>query len=153
ADASDFEQWVDGRRAALAADGACCIESFAKELADTDRLEHAAEQWRRLALADLLNACYATAYMEARVGPGDGGGAISQGRGYAFRLKEEFDVEPDASVSRLLSRLRDAGDAPPLSVARKPVERPPAPAEAPIAPQPQEPIVAIPPTPAPPGVV
>jgi DNA-binding SARP family transcriptional activator/tetratricopeptide (TPR) repeat protein/TolB-like protein len=140
ADAPDFEQWVDGRRATLARDGARAIESFAKELAETGRLDHAAEQWRRLASADPLNARYATAYMEARVVIGDRVGAVCHGRAHAARVKEELDVEPDASVIRLLLRLRQAGDAPAPTVLRKTIDAPsaPTPRAMPITPQHQE---------------
>src|SRR5215831_8550190 len=132
ANAPDFDQWADARRATYSAAGARAIDSFAEELREAGRLESAAEQWRRLTLSDPLSARFATAYMEARVALDDRVGVIAYGRAYAARVKEELDAEPDPSVTRLLSQLRE------IAVNREPVERSPARTDAPISIEPVE---------------
>ncbi|AHG88459.1 transcriptional activator domain-containing protein [Gemmatirosa kalamazoonensis] len=129
ADAPEFERWVEGERASLAADGTRAIELAARESAAAGRHDEASALWQRLTRLDPFSARYAAACMESLGVVGDRAAALAHGRAYMDRMRRELGVEPDRAVQTLLDRLRD-GDptlapAAAVSVASRPAVEPP----------------------------
>ena len=95
--APEFERWVDGERASVAATALQCIER-AGEALDIQDPARALAHWRRLAALDPLNARYAIACIERLVQRGERTGALACATAHAAMVRTEFDTEPDARV-------------------------------------------------------
>ena len=132
---SEFEQWVETERSALAHEFATTLERVAN-LA-TQRGDHAAAvtHWRKLAGTDPLNARIALSAMHALIAVGDVGGAVQHARLHEALLDQELGLPPDKDVAALARQLRARPEpaAPPPPADLPPVEAPVAPATVPNA--------------------
>ena len=103
----EFEQWSSAQRARFedAVVGAITeLAARAEEARDT----RAAVEWRkRLAVMRPLDSAIATDLMRALAAAGDRAGAIRHAEIHAILLREELGIEPDASVTTLVARLRE----------------------------------------------
>jgi DNA-binding SARP family transcriptional activator/tetratricopeptide (TPR) repeat protein len=129
ADAPEFERWVESERASFVADAGRAIAALAAESAAQGRRAEAAEYWGRLARLDPVNSRVAVQYMEALAALGDRTSALAHGKAHTDFLRREFDAEPDAQVSDLMTRLRPAAPSA-IDAARPRQEPPPTPDEA-----------------------
>jgi TolB-like protein/DNA-binding SARP family transcriptional activator len=117
--ADEFERWVASERAALARDVARSLESLAERASAVGESREAVEWWRRLANAEPLSAHAATGLMLAFEAAGERAAALQHGRIYEQLVLTEVGAAPDASVHRVIARLRDAPvvDPPPSAAA------------------------------------
>jgi non-specific serine/threonine protein kinase len=114
-DAGDFERWVDTRRARAQAGAERAFEQLAVA-ADT-RGDHATAVgwWRRLTDIDPLRTRAAAGMIRALAASGDRSGAIRFAEGYAARVRDELDAEPNPHIAELSARLRaEGGSVPPV---------------------------------------
>lgn len=114
-DALEFEHWVDATRSDFAVAGVRAITALAVQQEREQRLEQAAESWRRLTRLDAYDARGAIGYMESLAALGQRATAIQYGKTYAELLRRELDIEPDAELERLMSRLRSEPGKPALA--------------------------------------
>ena len=106
AESAEFEQWLDGERARLAARYSAALERLA-DASEGDRDWGAAVGWwRRLAVLEPANGRIALRLMLALDAAGDRAGALQHARVHSAVLKEEFDAEPDPEMVALTDRLR-----------------------------------------------
>ena len=133
-DAPEFERWVDGERARLAAAYAKAVECLAT--APGTAPADAVLWWRMLANADPLNARHALGLMRALAAAGNTAAALDHARVYEALVREELDAEADASIVAYARALRaHAPTAPTPGLAAPPLAAPPL-AAPPLAAQP-----------------
>ena len=106
--AADFERWVEVERGEYCRKYRAALEALAVADGRRGDANGSAEWWRRLADVDPLNARTAVAYMEALNVAAGGAGALQFAREYAKRLRDEFETEPDPTVTAASERLRHA---------------------------------------------
>jgi TolB-like protein/DNA-binding SARP family transcriptional activator len=109
-DSVEFENWLDGERAALDRRYAGALEALAEaaEAADAEGAATAAVGWwRRRAGHDPFNGRVALRLMRALDASGDRAGALAHARIHATLLREHFQAEPDGEVMALADRLRN----------------------------------------------
>jgi serine/threonine-protein kinase len=131
ADSAEFEQWVDGERARLAARHAAALERLAEASEGEEAWEAAAGWWRRRAALDPGNGRVALRLMLALDRAGDRAGALAHARVHAALLRAEYDAEPDAEMVALTERLKresvaragGPGGAPPVTAPAAPLSR------------------------------
>lgn len=105
-DSPEFEQWLDGERARLAARYAVALESLAEAAeADAD-FGIASGWWRRLAAHDPFSGRVTLRLMRALDANGDRAGAIRQARVHTTLLREELEAAPTPEVLEFAERLR-----------------------------------------------
>ncbi len=145
-DAPEFEHWVDGTRARLAAEQARALETLAERAGQARRPAEAVEWWRALATHSPYDSRVALRYMQALDASGNRAGALQHAVVHHRMLEAEFGAEPDPQVLALAERLRRE----PAPLPDQDPEAPP-----PAAPEPTQPREAAPPgpvaRPAPPG--
>jgi len=142
--AEEFTRWVEGERAALAADHSRSLESLARRHRAAGDVRASVAAWRKLAALEPLNARVAIGLMDALAADGDRAGAIQHGRIYEALIEQELDLPPDAEVVAFADRLRREAET---SVA-VPAAATEAPSSAQLSVPPVSEPVAIPSTPA-----
>jgi DNA-binding SARP family transcriptional activator/tetratricopeptide (TPR) repeat protein len=122
---SEFEQWVETERTALAHEYASALERVATLATQRGDLAAAVGYWRKLAAADPLNARIALSVMNALVAVGDVGGAVQHARLHEALLDQELGLPPDAEVAALARQLRarSEGTPPPAPAEPEPAKR------------------------------
>ena len=106
ADAGEFERWVDGERAALAADFERSLEALALAAAARGDHREAARWWQRLATLDPGKTRVVMALMSELAASGDRAAALRQADAYRSVARDVLDVEPNPAVDALIERLR-----------------------------------------------
>ena len=136
ADASEFERWLDGERAALATDFERSLEALGSAAAARGDHREAAQWWQRLAALDPRKTRVVMALMSELAASGDRAGAMRQADVYRTLVREDLDVEPNPAVDAFVDRLRrePAAASPPLSVAPGLNASAPAPASTAVSP-------------------
>ena len=104
----EFEQWMSEQRATLAREFADAVRHLAEDA--ERRGEHAAavRWWRWLVDADPLSTSATLGLMRALDATGDTTTALRHAHDFQRVLRNELDVEPEASVVALADRLRTA---------------------------------------------
>jgi TolB-like protein len=106
-DSVDFEHWAEEVRARLAQRHAAALETLARDAASRGDVVAAAARWRQLTQTEPLNARVAVCYMEALYAAGDRPSALRFAKTYEALLRQEFDVDPDATVLAAAERMRN----------------------------------------------
>jgi DNA-binding SARP family transcriptional activator/tetratricopeptide (TPR) repeat protein len=112
ADASEFEQWVDGERDRLARGYAGAVRHLAEEAEAAGNPDAAADWWRLLTRHDPYTAAPTLGLMRALDAAGDRAAALQHATSQALRLARELDVEPDPQVAAFARTLREAPPGP-----------------------------------------
>jgi TolB-like protein/DNA-binding SARP family transcriptional activator len=105
-DSPEFERWLDGERARLAARYAAALESLAEAAEAAGDFGTASGWWRRLAAHDPFCGRITLRLMRALDANGDRAGAIRHARVHTVLLREELDAAPTPEVVRFAERLR-----------------------------------------------
>lgn len=105
-DSPEFERWLDGERARLAARYAAALESLADAAEAAGDLSTATGWWRQLAAHDPFSGRITLRLMRALDANGDRAGAIRHARVHTTLLREELDAAPTPEVVRFAERLR-----------------------------------------------
>lgn len=153
-DAGEFERWVDGERARLAARFADALGRLAAASEASGDWAGAVRWLQRLAAHDPYDGRAAARLMRALNAAGNRAAALQHARVHAALLRAEFDAEPDEEVQSLAERLRaePAPAAAPLpapvqvTVAAAPVASTPAVAAPAVAPHAPSTVAAAPAT-------
>ena len=106
ADAPEFEQWVDGRRASYANDFGQALTRLAAAASDAHDYPSAVAYLRRAAASDPLSGATTRALMLALAHTGDASSALDAGRVHTELVREQLDAEPDPAVLALVNELR-----------------------------------------------
>lgn len=109
---AEFERWIDGERARLAARMARALESLAASATARGDRSAAVEWWRRLAALDPLNTRAARGLVEALAAAGDRAGALQFARVHEMLLREELNAEPDPAFRSLVEQVRRSSPPP-----------------------------------------
>src|SRR4051812_30285412 len=104
--ASEFERWLDGERAVLAADFERSMEALAAAAAARGDHREAAQWWQRLAALDPRKTRVVMALMSELAASGDRTAALRQAGVYRTLVREDLDAEPNPAVEALVDRLR-----------------------------------------------
>ncbi|HVH13783.1 MAG TPA: BTAD domain-containing putative transcriptional regulator, partial [Longimicrobium sp.] len=105
-DAPEFERWVDTERDRLARACGDALERLAEQAQASGSLLEAVTWWRRLAAHDPYSSRVALRLAQTLDAAGERGAALRACGVHAVRLREELGVEPDASLSDFVERLR-----------------------------------------------
>ena len=105
-DAPEFERWVDGERARLAAAYARALETLAAAAEAGGDALGAAQWWRRLAAHDPYSSRVALRLVNALDAAGDRVAALRFAGTHAALMREELGADPDPELARLVERLR-----------------------------------------------
>ena len=131
---SEFEQWAAAQRSVYERRAVVILDTLARRAEEAGDHPRAVE-WRRRAVAiDPLDSLATTRFMSALAAAGDRAGAIRHARVHEALVREQLDVAPDAAVSALAERLREAPE--PAATLPEPVAtvpETPAAAQAPIS--------------------
>lgn len=106
ADASAFDEWVDGERHRLAKEGLTAIEAAAREAESAGDFRRALPYRQRLVTAEPLSTRHAVGYIQALLGLGDRVGALEHARAHSALVRRELDADPDPSLAALVAELR-----------------------------------------------
>lgn len=123
--ADGFERWASVQRAALARDFARSLEALAEAASRSADTRGAVDAWRRLAIAEPLNARAAKGLMHALDAVGERAEALQQARTFHCSVREEIGGEPDPSVERLADAIRRAPSSIPAVSSAARVDRAP----------------------------
>ncbi len=104
-ESAEFERWLDGERARLAARFAEALGAAAAFHEREQRWAEALPHLRRLATHDPYSGRAALRLMQALHAAGNRAGALQHARVHITLLREEFGTEPDGDVSALVIRL------------------------------------------------
>jgi pentatricopeptide repeat protein len=102
----EFEEWLEGERAALAERFAKALERLAADATARGDHARAVRHLRSLGSVTPLSGRVACRLMEALAAAGDRDGALEVATRYAVRVREQLDAEPDPSVTALAAELR-----------------------------------------------
>jgi len=105
-DSPEFEKWLGVERDRLAQKYADALRSLAGVAAERGDVLGAARWWKRLAVHDPYNPEIACQLMAALDAAGDRAGAIEHARRHADKVRNEFEIEPDAGVLEFAARLK-----------------------------------------------
>jgi TolB-like protein/DNA-binding SARP family transcriptional activator/Tfp pilus assembly protein PilF len=133
-DAGEFERWVDGERARLAARYADVLGRLAGACESSGDGAGAVRWLQKLAAHDPYDGRAAARLMQALHASGNRAAALQHARVHAALLRAEFDAEPDETVRALAERLR-AEPAPVALLDAAPVPVTP---DVPLAPTPPD---------------
>ncbi len=115
--APEFDQWLGHEREVVADQFAAALEQRADEAPAQGDPALAVRHLRALGSARPHSGRIACRLMEALIVSGDRDSALEVAAQYALRVRQELDVEPDASVTTLAAELRARSlGAPPLLV-------------------------------------
>jgi len=104
--APDFERWLDGMRARLAATHCAALEELVRKCLRAGEVTDAAAWAQRLAAADPFHTGRALLCMEALAASGDLAGAIRCGEEHGRLLGEELDLPPPPEIEERIRELR-----------------------------------------------
>jgi TolB-like protein/DNA-binding SARP family transcriptional activator/Flp pilus assembly protein TadD len=121
-DAPEFEHWVDGERARLAARFATALEAAADAAAAAGDAATALRWWKARAAHDPYDTRVALRLMHAYEASGNRAGALQHAAIHARLLQEEFGMDAAPEVAALAERLRQE----PVAVAARPPHSEPA---------------------------
>jgi TolB-like protein/DNA-binding SARP family transcriptional activator/tetratricopeptide (TPR) repeat protein len=112
--AQEFEHWIAERRDRLAFSYGVALERLAEESEATKDFRAAARHWRLLSVHQPWNGRVVLRLMLALEAAGDRAEALRRAESYKVRLREDLAAEPDAEVTSLATRLREAPAAAPM---------------------------------------
>jgi DNA-binding SARP family transcriptional activator len=110
-DAGEFERWVDGERARLAAAYAAALARLAGLAADRGDLDGAVAFWRKLVAVDTLSARNVLALLRSLVAAGDRPEALRVAATYETLVREELDIPLEPALQAFVTELRAARTA------------------------------------------
>lgn len=130
-DAPEFERWVDGERARLAATYATALERLAQTSEATGDFAGAVQWWQKLAEVDPVSSKYASGLVRALVRMGDRAAALRFAERHAAAVTQELGADAAAAATTLVAEVRaemrsEALAAPSLSAASPTALAPPA---------------------------
>jgi len=105
-DALEFEQWVDGERARLAAAYARALESLAVAAERRADFQGAAEWWEKRAAHDPYDSRVAQCLMRALDASGNRARAIQHAATHERLLRQDLGVQAPTAVATLANRMR-----------------------------------------------
>lgn len=108
---AEFEQWLEGERARLAASYRTALEEAANEAVSSGDWSRAVDYCERLYDQDRFNSRYAMKLMETLVGAGDPANALAQAEEHTLLLREEFDIAPPEEMLALEGRIREHAES------------------------------------------
>jgi DNA-binding SARP family transcriptional activator/Flp pilus assembly protein TadD len=104
-DSRELETWIDAERTRLLGQYRTAIESLAERSAEAGDHAQVAMWRRKLARSDPLSAGATKALVLALVAAGDRAGAVKEARQYQELVRRELEMEPDAEIEEIVSRL------------------------------------------------
>ena len=126
-DASALNRWIDDERSTRAQACARALDRLAGSAEQAGDHHRALEWLRRRATLDPLDGPTTLRIMRGLVAIGDTDGALRTARVYTALVRDELDVEPDASIAQLEAELKRATPRVPTApAARAPQAAPPA---------------------------
>jgi len=105
-ESAEFERWLETERARFANLYASVVERLALQSAERGDLLEAVSWWQRASTHDPYNTRAAVGLMMALAAAGDRPNALRHAERHVALLKEELDVEPDATFHELVESLR-----------------------------------------------
>src|SRR5688572_8316369 len=104
-DSRELETWIDAERTRLLGQYRTAIGSLAGRSAEAGDHAQVAMWRRKLARSDPLSADATKALVLALVAAGDRAGAVKEARQYQELVRRELEMEPDAEIEEIVSRL------------------------------------------------
>lgn len=126
-DAPEFERWVEGERARLAAAHAGALERLARNADAAGDHESATRWWRALTDVDPLSSRYAAGRIRALVASGDQAAALQLAQRYEAVVAQELGTHVDPAVAALVSDVRAgmaSGPIAPIAEPARPLSPP-----------------------------
>jgi DNA-binding SARP family transcriptional activator len=106
-DSPEFDQWVMMQRARFEENAVSSLDELAERAHGEGRYRDAAEWRRRLAALRPLDSVAAAGLVSALARIGDRAGALRTAQEHTTALKQQLDLSPDPSFTRLLDELRE----------------------------------------------
>lgn len=113
--APEFERWASSQRSQLADRYGQVLERLATARERANDWPGAVEWRKQLAALDPLRTSSAIALMDALAASGDRAAALRHARVHEALLREELDLEPDATFTAAVERLRSEPPAAPVA--------------------------------------
>jgi DNA-binding SARP family transcriptional activator/predicted Zn-dependent protease len=104
--ALEFERWVDAERERLRQTFRNSLETLAEAAESRGDFLEAVKWWRRLAADDPCNARVTLRVMAALEAAGERSAALRHAEAHIKYLREEFDAEPEPTVTEFAEKLR-----------------------------------------------